>query len=211
MNKIKAIILFIIVASFLAGFYLYPYMPERVASHWDINGEVNGYMPKFWGLFLMPIISVFMFLIFLLIPKMDPLKENIKKFRGYFDGFILVIIIFLSYIYTLTILWSFGWRFNMGQLLAPAMGILFFCAGLLIEKTKRNWSIGIRTPWTLSSETVWDKTHHLGAKLFKASGIAAFFGLLLPNYAFYLVLIPVIISAIYSVFYSYFEYKKEKK
>jgi len=186
-------------------------MPEKVASHWNIEGEVDGYMPKFWGLFLMPIISLVMFLLFLLIPKLDPLKENIKTFREYFDKFILLIILFLLYIHTLTILWSFGWRFDMGQLMAPAMGILFYFAGILIGKSKRNWSIGIRTPWTLSSDLNWDKTHKLGSKLFKISGVIAFFGLFLPGLAFYLIIIPVILSAIYSFVYSYLEYQKEKK
>jgi uncharacterized membrane protein len=211
MKKIKIIILAVIAISFLVGFYLYPYMPEKVASHWNIEGEVDGYMPKFWGLFLMPIISLVIFLLFLLIPKLDPLKENIKKFREYFDKFILLMILFILYIHTLTILWSFGWRFDMGQLMAPAMGILFYFAGILIGKSKRNWSIGIRTPWTLSSDLNWDKTHKLGSKLFKISGVIAFFGLLLPGLAFYLVIIPVILSAIYSFVYSYLEYQKEKK
>ena len=211
MKKIKIIILAIIAISFLVGFYLYPYMPDKVASHWNIEGEVDGYMPKFWGLFLMPIISLVMFLLFLLIPKLDPLKENIKTFREYFDKFILLIILFLLYIHTLTILWSFGWRFDMGQLMAPAMGILFYFAGILIGKSKRNWSIGIRTPWTLSSDLNWDKTHKLGSKLFKISGVIAFFGLFLPGLAFYLIIIPVILSAIYSFVYSYLEYQKEKK
>lgn len=210
MKKTKLIILIIIAVSFLAGFYLYQYMPDKMASHWNIQGEVDDYMPKFWGLFLMPIVSLFMFFMFLLIPKIDPLKENIKKFRGYFDKFILLIILFLFYIHTLTILWSFGWRFNMGQLMFPALGVLFFYSGVLIGKSKRNWFIGIRTPWTLSSETVWDKTHKLGSKLFKISGVIVFLGFFLPEFTFYFILIPVFFSAIYLVFYSYFEYQKEK-
>jgi len=210
MKKIRIVILLIIVASFLAGFYLYPYMPEKIASHWNMQGNVDGYMSKFWGLFLMPIISLAMFLLFLFIPKIDPMKENIKKFREYFDIFILLLIVFFLYIYILTILWSFGWRFNMSQLIAPAMGVIFFYAGELIGKSKRNWSIGIRTPWTLSSEAVWDKTHKLGAKLFKISGAIALLGFIFPDIAFYFVLIPVMFSAIYSFLYSYLEYQKEK-
>jgi len=210
MKKIRIVILLIIVASFLAGFYLYPYMPEKIASHWNIQGDVDGYMSKFWGVFLMPIISLAMFLLFLFIPKIDPMKENIKKFREYFDIFILLIIVFFLYIYILTILWSLGWRFNMSQLIAPAMGVLFFYTGELIGKSKRNWSIGIRTPWTLSSDAVWDKTHKLGAKLFKISGVIALLGFIFPDFAFYFVLIPVIFSAVYSFIYSYLEYQKEK-
>jgi uncharacterized membrane protein len=98
----------------------------------------------------------------------------------------------------------------MSQLIAPAMGVLFFYTGELIGKSKRNWSIGIRTPWTLSSDAVWDKTHKLGAKLFKISGAIALLGFIFPDFAFYFVLIPVMFSAIYSFLYSYLEYQKEK-
>jgi uncharacterized membrane protein len=209
MKKNTVVILAIIAISFLFGIYFYPLFPDKIASHWGIDGQVNGYMNKFWGLFLMPIISVVLFLLFIFLPKIDPLKENIKKFQNYFDKFILLIFIFLFYIYSLTILWNLGKRFNMGQLLAPAIGILFAYAGVLIENAKRNYFIGIRTPWTLASENVWNKTHKLGGKLFKISGIIAIFGFLFPDQAVYLVIIPVIISTIYSTVYSYLEFKKE--
>jgi len=126
MKKTLLIIFSIIVVSFLIGAYFYPQMPDQLASHWNISGEVDGYISKFWGLFLMPIISLLMLLLFIAIPYIDPLKENIEKFRKYYDGFIVLIILFLFFIYLLTILWNLGWRFNMGVILSPALGILFF-------------------------------------------------------------------------------------
>jgi len=210
MRKSEIIILIIILLSFAVGIYLYPQMPEKMASHWNIKGQVDGYMPKLWGLFLMPIISVFLLLLFILIPKIDPLKENIKKFRNYFDWFIILIVLFLFYLYLLTIFWNRGTRFDMVLLLTPAFGILFYYAGILIENAKQNWFIGIRTPWTLSNEKVWDKTHKLGGKLFKAAGIISFFGILFKNYSLFFVIIPVLFFSIYTVIYSYFEYQKEK-
>lgn len=203
--------MFIILISFLISIYYYPIFPDKIASHWGIDGNVDGYMNKFWGLFLMPIISVALFTLFLLMPKIDPLKENIKKFQKYFDNFILLIFLFLFYIYLLTIFWNLGSRFNMGQFMAPALGILFFYSGILTENAKKNYFIGIRTPWTLASENVWNKTHKLGGKLFKVSGIISFFGFIVPNFAFYFVIIPVIFSAVYSTVYSYIEFKKERK
>lgn len=208
MRKSEVIIFLIILTSFIVGIYFYPQMPDRVASHWNIQGEVDGYMSKFWGLFFMPLMSIGLLLLFLIIPKIDPLKENIEKFRKYFDGFIVLMMLFLFYVYLLTVFWNIGFRFNMSRLMIPAMGILFYYCGILVENAKRNWFIGIRTPWTLSSETVWGKTHKIGGKLFKIAGVAAFLGLFFPSSAFFLVIIPVILSAIYLVLYSYFEYKK---
>jgi len=209
MRKTMIFAWLIVLASFALAIYFYPQMPEIVASHWDANGNVNGYMSKFWGLFLMPIIATVMLLFFVLIPKLDPLKKNIEKFRKDYDGFILIIILFLFYIYMLTILWNIDYRFNIGQMLAPAFAVLFYYMGVLVENAKRNWFIGIRTPWTLSNDKVWDKTHKLGGKLFNISGAIAFIGVFLSNYlSFLVVIVPVILFSIYSIIYSYIEYKK---
>jgi uncharacterized membrane protein len=184
-------------------------MPEKMASHWGINGQVNGYINRFWGLFLMPFISVGLFLLFLLIPRIDPLKENIAKFRNYFDNFIVLIILFLFYLYCLTIFWNKGYRFNMVQFLAPALGALFYYAGVLIGNAKRNWFIGIRNPWTLSNDVVWDKTHQLGGKLFKTVGVLSLLGVVFPAWALFFILIPIILVSVYTTVYSYFEYQRE--
>ena len=211
MQKSHFLIIILILISFGIGAYFFPQMPEKMASHWNTKGEVDGYMSKFWGLFLMPIILLGLFLLFILIPKIDPLKENIAKFRKYFDGFIVLITLFLFYIYLLSIAWNLGKRFNMGQMMMPALGMLFYYCGILTENAKRNWFIGIKTPWTLSSERVWNKTHKIGGKLFKAAGLIAFLGIFFPNYAFYFILVPALLVAFYTIIYSYFEYQKETK
>ncbi|MCD6528067.1 SdpI family protein [bacterium] len=102
----------------------------------------------------------------MIIPKIDPLKKNLEKFRNYFERFFILLFLFLFYLYLLTIFWNLGLRFYIGQAMIPALAILFYYCGVLLEKAKRNWFIGIRTPWTLSSDEVWDKTHQLGGRLF---------------------------------------------
>ncbi|MEK7202903.1 MAG: SdpI family protein [Patescibacteria group bacterium] len=72
-------------------------------------------------------------------------------------------------------------------------------------------TIGIRTPWTLSSDLVWEKTHKIGGKLFKITGVIAFVGIFFQSYALFFIFIPVILVAIYTIVYSYFEYQKEIK
>lgn len=211
MRKAEILMIVLILMSFIIGASLYSRMPEKMASHWNIEGKVNGYMPKFWGLFLMPIISFGMFILFIIIPKIDPLKVNIRKFRNYYNRFIVLVILFMFYIYVLTIAWNLGWTFVLIQFLSPAFAILFFYAGILIEKAKRNFSIGIRTPWTLSSDYVWEKTHKLGSKLFKICGILCLFGFFFPDYAIFFILIPVILVTIYTFVYSYIEYQKYSK
>lgn len=204
----EAVILIVIIISFAVSAYFYPQMPDRMASHWDAEGMVNGYMSKS-GIFLMPFISVFLLLLFIFIPKIDPLKENIKKFREIFNNFILIVVFMMLDVQLLAIFWNIGYRFNMIQFMAPVLGLLYYYTGVLIENSKRNWSIGIRTPWTLSSEKVWEKTGKIGGELFKFAGIAAFAGILFPGQAIIFIIAPIISVSLYVIYYSYAEYKNE--
>jgi len=210
MKKTQLIIILIILLSFAVGSYFYPRMPEMMASHWNARGDVDGYMTKCWALFFMPFLSIVMLLFFLLLPKIDPLKENIEKFRKYYNLFILLTILFLFYIYLLSIFWNLGYKFSMGQLMMPAIGALLFYCGVLLENAKRNWFIGFRTPWTLSSDLVWEKTNKMGGKVFKVAGIITALAFLFSSLLLYLIVIPILfISILFLVLYSYFEYQKE--
>ena len=116
MKKTITLVLAIIIISFAIGIYYYPQMPDKMASHWNAQGEVDDYMSKFWGLFLMPLVSVGMLLLFILIPKIDPLKKNIQKFRKYFDNFIVLIFLFLFYVYLLTIFANLNFKFRSNHI-----------------------------------------------------------------------------------------------
>ncbi|MBN2423274.1 SdpI family protein [Candidatus Woesearchaeota archaeon] len=210
MKKSIYISLILIVLSFITSIYFYPRLPDKIASHWNAIGEVDGYSSKFWGLFLLPLISAAVFVLFIFIPKIDPLQKNISKFRQYFDSMILLIILFFIYVYLLMLFWNLNFRFNMMQMLVPAFGVLFFYMGIIVEKAKRNYFVGIRTPWTLANDKVWDKTHKLGGKLFKTSGVIALIGVFFENYAFLLMIIPVIVASVFLIGYSYWVFRKEK-
>ncbi len=210
--KNKTIISFMIVlAMFLISLYFYQFLPDTIITHWDSQGQANGYMAKFWGLFLVPIISLAILLLFLAIPKIDPLKKNIKKFENYYYGFIIIFLLFFLYIHIITILANLGYMFNMMIIIIPAISILFYYLGILMKKSKRNWFIGIRTPWTLSSDKIWHKTHQLGSVLFKISAIISLFGIFFPIYAIWFILIPILIASIYLVVYSYILFRKLKR
>lgn len=210
MRKSELVVLGIIMLSFVIGAFLYPRMPEKMASHWNAQGEVDGYMPRFMGLFFMPAVLIGLLLLFILIPKIDPLRKNIEEFRKYYDGFVVLIVLFLLYVYTITLLWNLGTTVNMNLLLSPAFAALFYYCGILVENAKRNWFVGIRTPWTLSSDRVWEKTHRIGGKMFKIAGLIAIAGVFLPEYAIYFMVAPVLVASAYLIVYSYLEYRKEE-
>ncbi|MDD5065788.1 MAG: SdpI family protein [bacterium] len=210
-HKSELIVWGILLLAVLLGICSYPRIPATMASHWNARGEVDGYMPKFWGLFLIPFILAVLDLFFLAIPKIDPRKANIEKFRKYYDGFIIVFSLFMLAVHAQVILWNLGTKISPNLVLPVGMGLLFFYIGVLFRNAKQNWFIGIRTPWTLDSEKVWDRTHRLGGTLFKFAGVAAFTGVFFRRYAVLFILIPVLFSALCTVVYSYFAYRKEMK
>ena len=210
LRRIEILSFIAVLATFVAAVLIYPNMPSHVVSHWGINNNANGYMGKFWGTFLLPIILLVCTTIFVIIPRTDPKKQNIQKFEKYYDLFILTFIFFFTYVYALIIFWNLGYRFVFIQLLSPALALLFYSVSILMIHSEPNYSIGIRTPWTLSSENVWKKTHELGGKLFQVAAFISLFSLVMPDYAIWFILVPVISFALYTVLYSYLEFKKEK-
>ena len=211
LKKTTTLGLAFVLASFLLAIYYYPQMPVRMASHWNAAGEVNGYMSAFWGVFLVPLLSAALFGFFLVLPRLDPLRENYAKFQKYYDWFVVLFVAFMVYVYALTLLWNLGVSFSLPMALAPAFAALFYYCGVLIENAERNWFVGIRTPWTMSSERGWKRTHALGGKLFKACGIVSLLGLVFTDIALVFVIAPIIATAVFCVIFSYVEFKKEAK
>ena len=198
----------LVVLQFAVGFYLYPRMPERMAIHWGLTGEADGYGSRFLGLFLIPLISVVFLPLLLVLPRLDPLR-GIERFRGGYDWFVFGFMAYMAYVYGLSLAWNLGWRFSFMRMLAPAMGGLFVGIGVLMRDVRQNWFVGIRTPWTLSSEEVWDRTHEVGSRLFIVSGALAALGALAEGWiALALILVPVMFSGIYLIYYSYSEYHR---
>lgn len=201
----------IIALSFIIALYFYPSMPERMASHWNAEGSVDGYMPKTYALLLMPVISLVLYGIFLIIPMIDPLRRNIKKFWGYYENFVTLTIGFMLYLFMATIAFNLGYGFSMNYAIVPALSVLFYYVGIVMERAKRNWSIGVRTPWTLSDDRVWKKTHLAAGKVFKASAVIALFALFSTGFEIFFIVAPVVIGALALMIYSFLLYRKYHK
>ena len=181
-----------------------------MASHWSAAGQVNGYLPKFWAVFLGPVIMAFVLACMYVLPLLDPFKENWPAFRKQYNLFIVAVTIFFSYLYWLMLAWNSGHTFEFKTAFLPAFAALLYLVGLLLPKLKRNWFVGIRTPWTISSDLVWTKTHVLGGVLFKISAILALIGLFFSSYGIvWLIAAPVTLSIVILLIYSYALYAKE--
>ncbi len=197
--------------AFLIGAYLYPAMGEPMAIHWGADGHADGYGSRFEGLFLLPIIALGATLLMLGIPALDPLKRNIEKFRDQYNIFVVFMSAFFYYLYALTLLYNFGLTFSMTTFLIPAFALMMFFSGQLIKKAKRNYFIGIRTPWTLASDVVWDRTHRFGGTAFQAAGLLCLPGMLFPPVAFLWMMAAILGAALLVVIYSYLAFRQEEK
>lgn len=206
---LSAVLILIVI---LAGVFLWSRLPDPMASHWNEADQVDGYMGKFWGAFLLPVMMIGLTLLFLAIPSIDPLKKNIADFRGWFNVFIVLFNLFMAFVHGLTLAWNLGHTgIRMSVAMVPAMGLLFILIGLMIRKAKRNYFIGIRTPWTLANDVVWEKTHLLGSKLFIAAGILTLLSLLFPDKAFVILMVSVLGASLIAVVYSYLVFRQEEK
>jgi uncharacterized membrane protein len=196
-------------ACLLAGIIVYPHLPALMVSHWNIHGMPDGAMSKFWSITILPLIMLVLIGIWAILPPLDPL-QGIKRFRYVYDFFWFVIIAFLAYTYALMLGVNLGWQLNFLSTLLPALALLLFILGALLPYTKRNWYFGIRTPWTLSSDAAWDKTHRLSSYLLEFSALVTLFGLVYPASILWFILVPVLASAVIAVVYSYFAYRAEQ-
>ncbi len=203
----KKITYALVIVAWLFSILSFAYMPDVMVSHWDSFGNANGSMPKILGVLMMPILSVLLLLLLKFLPRMDPLYKNIQTFKEDFERFIASLMGFLLFVYILTLIWNLGVRFNLVRFLAVDFAFLLYELSVLLPKTKRNYTIGIRTPWTLADDRVWQKTHVLGEKVFRILAVLSLFGMLFPHNLLWF-LAPMIIAVLFLFFYGCFIFKR---
>ncbi|MFH0834744.1 MAG: SdpI family protein [Candidatus Micrarchaeota archaeon] len=196
--------------SFVLSAAFYFQLPDVMVTHWDAQGMPNGWMGKNMATLFMPVLGALLVGLFYLIPKIDPLGANIAKFKDVYWGFVSFMALFMAYIHGVSLALNAGYGFNITYAIIPALAVLFYYVGYMMERVQPTWFIGIRTPWTMSSEGVWKKTHALGAKLFKAFAVVVMLTLFTMNYSFYIVIAGALACGIVPVVYSYLEFQKEK-
>jgi uncharacterized membrane protein len=198
----------VVALSGVVGIVEAPELPEQLAIHWNAAGEPDGTMSKGLALAFLPAVSAGLLLLFAIVPRIDPLGENVAEFRSLYDQFVVVFMVFLAALHTGIVAFNLGYEFDFTLFVLAGVAFLFYYIGILLTDVKRNWFIGIRTPWTLSNEEVWDRTHELGSRLFKLTALIALVGLFFDEYAIYFLVVPALLTAGITVVYSYYIYEK---
>ncbi|HSH95157.1 MAG TPA: SdpI family protein [Roseimicrobium sp.] len=161
---------FVVAAFALSGWAWTQLAPEaRVPIHWDANGKVNGYAGR-GSLFLMPGLMVFEMLLFRFIPVFEPRKTNLMSSSKAYKAVWLGLITFLGAMHVVMILAALGRPVSMDRFAMTGIGVLFAVMGNFLGKVRSNFFFGVRTPWTLSSDLAWNKTHRLAGWMFVVFG-----------------------------------------
>jgi uncharacterized membrane protein len=201
-----------ILAVFIFSAVVYNDLPERMPTRWSFQGEVIGYGSRFVGAFMLPLIMLGTWIMLRLLPKVDPRRAHYAKFQGTYDLLVALIVTFLAFIHIAVVGKVLGWPIPLSRAVPIGAGMMMIVLGNLLPRARSNWWVGIRTPWTLTSDTVWAKTHRLAGYLFVIGGLIILSGAFLPEYwTPYLVMIGAGGSSIVATGYSYFAWREEKR
>jgi len=184
-------------------------LPEQLPMHWNVEGKVDGYGPKY----LNAVLCIGLYLLLFVIQFLDPKKKNYEFFQSAYYKIRLVLAVFFSGISTMTVFTALGYAIDTPRVIITSILILFALIGNYLVNVKPNWFIGIRTPWTMENEEVWRKTHRVGGRLwFFGSILLLVLSFLIPIAIFTYIMIVVFgIMVVFPIVHSYILYKKVKK
>ncbi|MFB6137018.1 MAG: SdpI family protein [Halobacteriaceae archaeon] len=198
----------LVLAAVAASVLVAPSLPDQLTTHWNAAGQPDGTTGRTAVLVGGPALVLLVVGSFELVPRVDPLAENFADFQAAYDAVAVLTAAFAAYAYGFVLAWNLGYEVAVARALVPAVAVLYVAVGFLMDRAERNWFVGVRTPWTLSSPAVWRETHDLAATLFKLAGAVALGGLLAPELLVYFLAGPVAVAALVATVYSYVAYRR---
>ena len=144
----------------------------QVPIHWGANGEIDGYASKTIGLFLLPLTTAGVAALFWVIPTIEPRRANFEKSGTAYTAIWISVVLLLAGIDLVAVAAAMGSELDTSLIVFVGTGALFIVIGNYLPKVRPNYMMGIRTPWTLTSDLAWDRTHRIGGRLFVLEGVA---------------------------------------
>jgi len=187
-----------------------PHLPATMPIHWGANGEADGFATKINAMILTVGIMVLIYFIIAFVPRIDPRKENYKYFSKTYNIVLNAVLLLFFFVNMSTILQGLSYNVPMSYIAPIMAGLVFIIIGNYLQRVRSNYFMGIRTPWTLSNETVWKKTHRLSGKLFFIGGLLILISAFLPDgYKSVIMWGSIVLCVAIPYLYSYLAYKKE--
>ncbi|HKV70441.1 MAG TPA: SdpI family protein [Gemmatimonadales bacterium] len=203
---------FVVAAALLVvTWWAWDRLPPHMATHWDASGHVNGYSPRAFGALFAPGLIVLLTLLFQVLPLLDPRRQNYEKFIHTYWVIANSVGLFVGVAHVLVIGNALGYPVAVSRIVPLGLGILFIALGNVLPRVEPNWFVGIRTPWTLSSDTVRRRTHRTGGWTFFLGGCALLVEGMTPLRAYWPAMIVTIAAAVLiPVIQSYVLWKGEQ-
>jgi len=201
-----------VILAVLAGTLVaYPSLPSVVPIHSDAHGQVNGWGPK-WSLFLYgPGMMLFIVLVFSALPWLSPRKFEVDSFRATYLYIMIIVVAMMAYCNLLILMSALGSLagvvLDVSRAVEGGGCLLLALMGNVLGKVRRNFFVGIRTPWTIANEQVWNATHRFAARTFFAGGLLGLLAVIVKA-PFWLPLAAILIAALAPVIYSLVFYKQ---
>jgi len=195
----------------ISAFFVYPYLPNLIPTHWGISGQIDAYSDKKM-VFLIAFLPLALMALFTAIPRIDPKKISYQLHGKAYEIVVISMIFFMSALYFITTAVALGYDLPVDTFVKLGVALLFIIMGNVLGQVRHNYFFGIRTPWTLANEVVWRKTHRVGAYGFVLAGIFALFSAFLKGMlSFILMFVPLAVLVFYLFIYSYLVFKKLEK
>jgi uncharacterized membrane protein len=201
----------IIIVQILVSIVTYPFLPDSVPSHWDASGQVNGYLPKLVNALLYPLLSIGIYALVRVLTTVGPRlgyqnqrKASIGVINLILDG----VLLFMLIVQLTTTAVAVGVPIDLPFVICLSISLLFIFLGNYMGKLRRNFWAGIRTPWTLTSDAVWERTHRLGGWLFVLTGLLGVIMSFIPALRLGGLLVVILIVVIVLIVYSYVIYQR---
>jgi uncharacterized membrane protein len=194
-----------------ASVWVYSRLPPMVATHWNLQGVPDGYSSRFWAAAIMPLLTLALTGIFNVLPRVDPRGQNYARFLSSYWLIANAVLAFSGLAHALILANGLGYTVHVDRLLPVGIGLLFAFLGNYLTRVEPNWFIGVRTPWTLSSDAVWRRVHRTAGWLFVIAGLVIAAGAFAPRRTFMSIFIAAIVAATgVPVVQSYVLWKREQ-
>jgi len=211
-SSIDILIWTIIAIQIIVAVYGFIVLPDIVPIHWGANGQVNGYGPKWVDTFLFPLITIGVYVLVRVLVVAGPRlggRQTTAANLQIAKIIIVGVMLFMLIIQLAILAASLGIGFDMAMVITLALSVLFIFIGNYLGRVRRNFWMGIRTPWTLTNATVWERTHRLGGWLFVAVGLIGIPCSFIPSLRLWGVVVPIVAVSIFLYIYSYVYYRQQ--
>ena len=210
-NKKQLIISSIIILiPIIVGLMMWDRLPDTIATHWGLNGQVDGWSSKTFVIFGQPIIMLALHWLCVVITDKDPKNkdQNDKVFKMVLWILPIISLLISSMEYAVAL----GMHFSIDIIVRVLFGLMFLIIGNYMPKCKQNHTIGVKVIWTLRNEENWNRTHRFTGRVWVIGGVFLLATLFISMESFWYIFVPIIMLLCFApIIYSYVYYKKQLK